>query len=185
MPSVGALVAGHVIICPKDHVRSVTALSDTVAADVTSLAAKTSAVLAAKLGMPVHAFEHGSSLIGERVACSVEHAHIHLVPCELDVHGALARVADWQKVDPEVAMLREQVIGREYLTYDSPAGQRWFATADNDGFESQLLRRVFAEALGIAENWNWRAFPQRSNIEATVALFGDAGAATEIVTAAA
>src|SRR4051794_28236920 len=66
MPSVGALVPGHLLLCPRSHARSLAALS---APDAMARAADDArADLAAWAGAPVQAFEHGNARVGTRVA---------------------------------------------------------------------------------------------------------------------
>jgi diadenosine tetraphosphate (Ap4A) HIT family hydrolase len=171
MPSIGALTRGHVLVCPKPHVRSFAAAPSTLDAALASLADGVAATLLRSLGLPVHRFEHGSSMYGARVACSVEHAHLHMVPSQLDVMPAMSGLAAWQRVGPGPQGLRKAIGTAEYLFYESPDGERLAAPAPAGGFPSQLLRRLFADEAGEHETWNWRRHPAREKVQATVSLF--------------
>jgi hypothetical protein len=48
----------------------------------------------------------------------------------------------------------------EYLYYERPSGEAVIASPEGLPIESQLLRRVFAVPLGIADLWNWREEPR-------------------------
>ena len=173
MPSIGALVTGHVLVCPKQHLRSFAAAPAALDQGLGSLAEEVASVLIRTLGLPVHRFEHGSSTYGSRVACSVEHAHLHLVPSPVDVVPAISHVARWRRVEGGLRSLRRAVGAEEYLLYESPEGRRFVAEAPAGGFPSQLLRRIFAAEAGEAATWNWREHPARERVEATVSLFAD------------
>jgi diadenosine tetraphosphate (Ap4A) HIT family hydrolase len=170
MPSIGALTAGHVLVCPKEHARSIAAASSQAASDVEAIAEKCREELRQSRRLPVHAFEHGSSATGERVACSVEHAHLHLVPADVEIRPQLHSLAEWHSLEPSTEAIRLMAEGREYLAYEAPDGERLLAVTDS-GFPSQLLRQVLAAALGKPTKWNWREHPARFEIDETIALF--------------
>src|SRR5207248_199571 len=97
-------------------------------------------------------------IAGGRIACSVEHGHLHLVPSKVDIWPALEDRLVWHALDD--GSLTETVDGREYLRYRTPAGSWHIAITDGDPIPSQLMRQVFASALGEPSVWNWRDFPQ-------------------------
>jgi diadenosine tetraphosphate (Ap4A) HIT family hydrolase len=169
MPSIGALVAGHVLISPQQHLRSFAVASAEQLAALDRLVHTTTRELHDATGLPIHGFEHGSSACGERVACSVEHAHRHLIPCRDAAVPGLWEAARWRQLG-QSETLASAAEGREYLSYHAPDGRTWVATTEN-GFPSQLLRRVFASAIGHALTWDWRSHPQAEAVLATIALF--------------
>lgn len=168
MPSIGALVPGHTLVCPAAHYRSVLAAPQDVASDVEELTSVVRRRLEGATGLPTHVFEHGSPRDGSRVACSVEHAHVHVLPTELDVRAQVSAVTSWQSTDHDLDALRGLVGDREYLIYEAPTGERLLTTTSS-GLPSQLLRQVFAAGLGIPD-WNWRSDPAIERIRATVEL---------------
>lgn len=181
MPSIGALATGHVLVSPKHHRRSTAVCTPAEAASLNTLVDTTADHLRAEVG-PVHLFEHGSSAACEdRVACSVEHAHVHLVPSQIDVVDTLASVADWRPYAGARDELLAATGGAEYLIYESPAGERLLATT-RTGFASQLLRRVLAESMGNGHHWNWREEPAVQRIRATADLFTCAGSVATAAT---
>jgi len=182
MPSIGALAVGHLLISPKRHLRSFAVASAEQLAALDRLVRATTRELHDATGLPVHGFEHGSSACGERIACSVEHAHRHLIPYRDTVVPGLWDAARWKRLG-ELETLAAATGGREYLSYHAPDGRTWTVTTE-DGFPSQMLRRVFSSALGNTENWDWRAHPGVETVLATIALF-DRAAASELVQPAA
>jgi diadenosine tetraphosphate (Ap4A) HIT family hydrolase len=172
MPSLGALVPGHVLVMPKVHVRSFVSAPSDVQGKLEELTQLTRRALSSQLGLPVHMFEHGSSKHGTRVACSVEHAHRHLIPTTAAVGAPIAAAVNWAPVGQR--RLRDIVGDCEYLHYQSADGESLAATAPLGGYESQLLRRLFATELRIPDAWNWRVHPQLENVRATIDLFATA-----------
>jgi ATP adenylyltransferase len=173
-PSLGAVTVGHVIVCPRSHHRSWAACPDKVVADGQALTANLKRRLSL-LG-PVHEFEHGNGAASHRVACSVEHAHLHLVPAPVDLHAALARYGPWIPVGKGDTRNMRAIVGTsEYLVYRAPAGaaQVW-VSADAD-IPSQLLRRALVDALGRPDEWNWRDHPAVDRVDATLSAFGTTG----------
>lgn len=174
MPSIGALTLGHVLVSPKRHLRSAAACEGYEQTDLRALIEETSAWITRLSPDPVHIFEHGSSAAHNGpVACSVEHAHVHVIPAAVDISDALPAVASWTPMRADRSELLGVTNGDEYLFYESPAGERFLAMT-KVGFQSQLLRRVFAEALGPEIDWNWRREPARDRVQKTVELFCEA-----------
>ncbi len=177
MPSIGALTPGHLLISPKQHLRSFAAAPSEQRTALEHLAEATARELHRATGLAVHGFEHGSAACGERIACSVEHAHRHLIPYGDTIVPGLWDTAHWRRLGRSEA-LADVTGGREYLSYHAPDGRTWTATSD-EGFPSQILRRVFASALGDAHDWDWRSHPRVETIIATVELL-DASALGDV-----
>lgn len=156
-PSIGALTTGHVLLCPKLHVRSMAALPCSLTAPFDSATAVVRTLLADVFGLQVHAFEHGNGDGGTHIVCTVEHAHLHLLPADVSIDAHLAPYR-WTKV---LGSLTDITRGREYLFYQEPSGAKWVTTCDGASFPSQYMRRAFADALGVAGRWNWRDDPAR------------------------
>lgn len=167
-PSIGALIDGHVLLVPRRHTRSFAELGDPAATRL-AIARLEAKVCSAVGERPVHLFEHGNATHSDRVACSVEHAHIHVVPTEVDPLAFIDAPLEWETLDDEEA-LATHVAGREYLRYRSPAGGWLVAITDDKPIPSQLLRRAFATALGAGDRWNWRTYPNVSGVRRTLRL---------------
>lgn len=167
-PSIGALTPGHVLLCPRLHVRSMAALPRERVDSLTGAVKAVRKLLARTFGAMVHAFEHGSSDTGDYTVCTVDHAHLHFVPVKVDVELYL-QAYRWVRVRES---LSDIVRGGEYLYYESPTNERWVTTGDSGAFPSQYFRRVFAEALGVADRWNWRVHPAPQITRKTLLFLG-------------
>lgn len=158
--SVGALVDGWVLIVPRTHVLSLSAIAREWQSELDDLAERLSTLLQNEYGTSVARFEHGSSEPMQSVGCGVDHAHLHLVALGFDVIEETAmqhphlKVLDHCGGIPAVASIAK---GRSYIFMRNGEGRE--ALILNAESESQLLRRVIAARVGAAERWNWREYP--------------------------
>ena len=164
VPSLGPLVPGHSLLCPKTHVRSFAELPARLDAVFTRVKSELQSRLAALYDAEVHVFEHGVAAGGTRTLCTVDHAHMHLVP----LPRALADVTPagrWVPCEASLSDLRARAAGQEYIYYESAAGERRLRAADTE-LESQFMRKVIAERLGTPGRWDWRVDPEPSAADA-------------------
>lgn len=159
VPSLGPLVPGHALICPKPHVKSFAELDQRLTGAYRDFKALVLERVGAVFGATVHCFEHGSARGGSRVVCTVDHAHLHVVPTNVEVFSLLASDRRWNATSGDPLELRTIVGDDEYLYYEDPCGSALVACAAGRPFDSQYLRKLFAEALGQADRWNWREAP--------------------------
>jgi hypothetical protein len=130
---------------------------------------RVSAMLAETYGQRVHYFEHGSAKKAQQPMCTVEHAHLHFVPTDVEIWSDIEDAFEWQPVESNIGDLSALVGDMEYVWYESPEGFSVVAKGIEGTFESQYLRKIFAKALGLDEIWNWREFPGVTTISDTYA----------------
>ena len=167
IPSVGPLVSGHVLLCPKGHFKSFAQIPITLEDEFASMKNRLSVLLRETYGQRVHYFEHGSAKKAQEPMCTVEHAHLHFVPTDVEIWSDIKHTVEWQPAENSVAKLAELVGDNEYIWYESPEGFSVVATAIEGTFESQYLRKVFAKAVGLGNAWNWREYPRSEVIAET------------------
>jgi ATP adenylyltransferase len=160
VPSLGALAPGHVLLIPKAHLIRLASVPADLADEYARFQQEAVRQLETTFGLPVHRFEHGADTAATRVPCTIQHAHLHLLPAEADIRAHLD--ADWHRLDP--SRLGRAAGSGEYLYYQVPAGAAWLARGEP--FPSQYLRKVFAEALGVPE-WNWRRDHRKAVVRET------------------
>jgi diadenosine tetraphosphate (Ap4A) HIT family hydrolase len=156
IPSLGPLALGHSLLCPKQHYKSFASLPHIYEEDYNLMKARLSEVLQSLYGMPVHCFEHGSAKEATEPLCTVDHAHMHFIPAAVDILESLGKNFGWESVDGSLLNLHRVSGGLEYLYYEAPDGRQRLAKAEIGTFESQYMRKVFANALGKESDWNWR-----------------------------
>ena len=157
LPSLGPLVPGHSLLCPKAHIRSFAALDRLQHAAYAEMKATLRRRLRERYGGEIHLFEHGMASSGERVVCTVEHAHMHFVALPADFDAGLDD--GWISFDGSLEALRQLSGGAEYVLYETPARHGALAEGRRGGIESQHMRRLIAGALGAGAHWNWRTAP--------------------------
>jgi hypothetical protein len=160
IPSLGPIVDGHVLICPKEHVKSLACVPPGLDREFQEFKEHLVHVLQVLYRAPIHCFEHGSAPFTGRILCTVEHAHLHLLPADVEIWHLLESGPTWTPVQSGLSNLSGTVGDSEYLFYESPDHRTVTAFPSVGGFESQYLRRVFCEALGRESAWNWRTTPQ-------------------------
>jgi diadenosine tetraphosphate (Ap4A) HIT family hydrolase len=156
IPSLGPLAPGHMLLCPKEHMKNMACLPGAYDNELYAAKRALSEKLSDLFGLPVHLFEHGSPKESARVVCTVDHAHLHFVPAEVEVWEEVRNEVRWLSVAPVPRALRSEAGSREYLYYESPDGRAYVTSSEDSMFESQYMRRAFARAIGNGSEWNWR-----------------------------
>jgi len=162
MPSLGPLVSGHSLLCPRTHVRSFAQLAPALYAEFTATKRAVIQRLRDLYPGEIHIFEHGMATTGDRVVCTVDHAHMHVVPLPtaFDVGGD-----SWITFDGSMSTLAHLSGGREYVYYERPDGTSRLLVAKDGTIESQYMRKMIATGLGHGDHWDWRAEPDADAVD--------------------
>jgi ATP adenylyltransferase len=169
VPSVGPLVPGWLLALPREHRLNFAEAMDRSAGidlELTRLAERWEALFG-----PLTWFEHGPKVPGSDVGCSIDHAHMHLVPLgDLNLLHAARDQLDGIHFSP-VESLSEvrDAITRDcsYLYIRLPDGTQWLAASNS--IPSQSLRRVIASEQGCAEEWDWKRYSGPDLLSETIA----------------
>ena len=175
LPSLGALVEGWLLLVPKQHVISFGGLDTIFREEVSYVKNQMLDISEQRYGMRPVVFEHGPHMTGHTTGCSVDHAHLHIVPIGFDLAEAAQRLLpdklSWRDATDDSC--REAFSGRlDYLYLEQPTGARLIATAPE--FESQVLRRAIATKLGVPGEYNWRDYPHITTVGRTIAALSSA-----------
>ena len=155
IPSIGAITVGHTLVCPVRHLRRLADVSGGLIQQYVKFRALILGVIRSEFGANVHIFEHGSDIHGKVVPCTVEHAHLHVVPMDAQIRVELPSGHRWLEVSSDPVEIAAMVGDGEYLYYEAPDGTAHVALPHGAPFQSQLLRRVLCQAIS-REAWNWR-----------------------------
>ena len=166
VPSLGPLTDGHLLLCPRAHLRSAAALPEAAHAEYEAVKAELIQRLTMTYDASVHIFEHGMAASGERTVCTVDHAHVHVVPLPERLDDLGLTGAEWLEFDGGLDTLAALTSGREYVMYAPPRGRPRVCVAIPGQFESQYMRRVIASALG-SSGWDWRTVPDAESAHLT------------------
>jgi hypothetical protein len=111
------------------------------------------------------AFEHGPGLpIGMGGGC-IDHAHIHVLPSEIDLLPLLSKY-DMKLIGDTNYTYEIERKDRPYLLYEDQRGHIYMGNGEN--VPSQFIRRIIANELGIPDQWDYAVFPKYELIEATI-----------------
>ena len=168
LPSLGALVPGWVLVIPKQHYLCIGALPQSLFPEFRRVKEETVELIASQFGEPC-LFEHGPSSAGLKVGCSVDHAHLHVVPFSDDLARLTAPFmpdgAGWRPADVQ-ACVNAFSDGENYLYFEQPLGDGFISV--HPAFESQVFRKAIALQLGKPQEFDWRQYPNHPAIRATV-----------------
>jgi diadenosine tetraphosphate (Ap4A) HIT family hydrolase len=156
-PSLGSLVPGWLLVVPRRHTLCLSSLDRARLDDLGRLESLLRTQLGSVYGLPVSSFEHGPRRPGDPVACTIDHAHLHVVPTSIDLKEAAGRLTGltWTAVTGLSECQARHRQGLSYIYLRSP-DERQFVLADTS-LPSQLMRRAMAGGLAGNLNWDWRS----------------------------
>lgn len=174
LPSVGSIVPGWCMVVPDEHVTSAAHLTLDQRKVAFSLVNFIGRHLSACFGTPVYWFEHGPARPGSAVGCSVDHAHLHVVPLPFDLPAAAVEDCpeySWEEVTglAEPASVLSKLAMDDYVIAGAVDRKTCVFTRGGT-FPSQLLRRIIARRCGRGDEWNWREHPHYRNAMRTANL---------------
>jgi ATP adenylyltransferase len=158
LPSLGPLTPGHLLICPRQHIRRFAGAGSWEGA-YEEVENHARALLRDRVSPMIVSFEHGAAREGTAIPCTVDHAHVHLIALPDACEITLPRHVSWREIANSLDSLTQEVRDDEYLTFVDFDERRWVSNGPSGTFESQLLRKVVAQAVGRSERWNWREEP--------------------------
>src|SRR3984885_6494364 len=150
-PALGSFIEGYVIIWSRQHYPSMGVEGLRSLADLLPMIRQ---VITDAYTAPV-IFEHGATTNSGRGGACIDHAHLHVVACSVDLLPRLQEVgptrtlAGWQNLD--------RFCDRPYLLY-GPSDSEMLYICEKPSIRSQYLRKALAEATGHQDSWDWLAY---------------------------
>jgi len=172
LPSAGSLVSGWTLVVPRSPMINLARLDDAGRAELDSIIEIVAGSLAAT-GQRIYCFEHGSGWSGSATGCGVDQGHLHIVPLPFDVRAAArARTdgaIDWSSSTSDGPTLAQLPSGGEYVAlWSAHEGSPMIGAVRRP--VSQWIRRVVADKLGMADEWDYRNHPQTRNVSRTLEM---------------
>lgn len=168
VPSLGALVEGWVLIVPREHCISFGALPDALHEEFFDVKETVAAELESRYGA-LCVFEHGPSQSHQKVGCTVDHAHLHMLPFADDLpmmaRSLLPPNAIWRRGNLRDCQNAFQ--SRQDYLYVEKRGEEGHVIL-HPHFESQIFRRAIATHLNMPDQFDWRSNPQIENVLRTI-----------------
>lgn len=167
LASYGGFVPGWTLIVPPEHVPSTACLSFDARAKFDEFRKEIGRVIEDRAGEYVM-FEHGAADFSRPAGCGVDHAHIHLVPLDVDLRWAIAELGDldlesaWQPV-VDWPVHKD---GKDYIWVSDRTGS-WISHTSSQ--PSQVVRRAIARVLNLSQ-WDWKKDIRLDNVRETTRL---------------
>jgi diadenosine tetraphosphate (Ap4A) HIT family hydrolase len=175
VPTLGSIVPGWVLVVPRKEILSFGQMEPRLLRTGEAFAANVAATLEDKFGRVVW-FEHGPARVGSPVGCTVDHAHLHLVPTHIDLlagaQSILGNLVEWREVKSLADASQISANGLDYL-FLRQSGKTWIGTGSSLG--SQVFRRVIAVGSGVPDQFNWRQHSFEENVRITLDTLGTSG----------
>lgn len=148
-PSIGALVAGHVLIIPKHHITAMAFLDANQSLELEEVIEEIGVLLRKIYRKNIIAMEHG--VIDENRASCVSHAHIHMLPIDVN----LVELINKEKKKISLKQLLEfRERKDDYLL--STNDLKTYYLCDLGELPSQFLRKIIFDASNLTGSWNWK-----------------------------
>ena len=179
LPSLGSLVEGWLLLVPKEHFISMAAIPPELVDEMEDMKVRISAQVSDTYG-EVCVFEHGPAFARRNVGCSVDHAHLHIVPITFGLAEAarpfMPLDAEWNTASWH-GCRDAHLAGMDYLYLEQPLGNGVICTRADLG--SQVFRKAIASKIGRADEFNWREFPELETVAKTISVFTNAAYSPE------
>lgn len=160
--SAGPIRCGHLLIVPNDSALSYAALlrhgGPEEREELRSFVGGLRRLLSLVSSESCVLFEHGPSTAGGAIGCSVDSAHLHLLPSRVPIENLLGPDLVWHKIHSVMSVGCIPASDTGYLAvFGSGIGR--YAYAD-PATPSQYFRRRIAAWHGHASEYDWRSNPR-------------------------
>ncbi|MCK4600800.1 HIT domain-containing protein [Candidatus Bipolaricaulota bacterium] len=167
--SLGPIVPGHLLILPRQHYQAMALLPEDHWQQLERMKQGVIKACAGVYGIRPVLFEHGTVNVLKRAGSSIDHAHLHVVPAELDLLEHIRNHVEMRQL-PEFRALRR--FGEEDASYLYFQDRHGFQYAGNaSGLPSQFVRRLAAGWLGCQDEWDYTMFPKLDLVRDTIRHF--------------
>jgi len=165
LADISPLVPGHVMIVPKAHILCYGAVEAAAQDEFSCIVNATRTILREHYG-PSVILEHGTSSL-EPVADHVTHAHLHIVPADIDIRDSLVNF-NTTTIASLSDLSRWAARDEGYVYFESCSGERIVADQIVD-IPRLFIRREIAKRVGLADPlWDWRRHLLSDNLRSTV-----------------
>lgn len=174
VPSLGCLTVGYILLVCKHHLNSLANVNHTLFVEMLHLKQLIENEIFLKLGCECISFEHGVTDPSYTGANSVDHIHLHIVPCSKRLWNDIAQTHDlhdfWVFHD-HIALFESWRMNppHSYLLFQD-LDKNIYYIQDASGFQSQFFRQCLSEIIGL-EQWDWKKENYNGNFIKTLELF--------------
>jgi diadenosine tetraphosphate (Ap4A) HIT family hydrolase len=170
IPSISPLGANHLLIFPRTHISSLAQINHAQNKELYQIVKKILKKLVEEFSnenQSVILFEHGVAK-GQIGGCGVDHAHLHILPCNSDMPKEVLTKLSGKFSKPEkikfdeISTIDDSV---NYLLIGDYLDNFFIYKGSN--FESQAIRKIICEYMNI-DAWDWKMLTNSSAFEKTL-----------------
>jgi diadenosine tetraphosphate (Ap4A) HIT family hydrolase len=171
-PALGQFVNGYILINSKKHYSNYSLINNAkLYNELQEFISKVSKNIRAFTNSEILLFEHGSiNKYCQDILCNakcVDHAHFHLLPIDLDIHSYLKEHFTFFLLNGIDNISSFNLDSYIYYKFQN----KEFIYKVDKPIQSQFVRQVICQSLGIGEKWNWKLYPYREKIAETINLY--------------
>jgi diadenosine tetraphosphate (Ap4A) HIT family hydrolase len=165
--SLGQIVEGYAVVFGMEDIINLRSLEEDGQREFLRFVRSARQRVEQRFG-PTVMFEHGASCAGTNVSCGVNRIHVHIVPytgrpLQNEAGKAFQCKASTLTIEQMLESLRSWETDSPYFWIED--GGKVFLFSYGAKRESQVLRRVIAQQVGMADRWNWREYPTQEAAE--------------------
>lgn len=166
IPDLGSIIEGYLLIITKEHFYSMAELKQEQLHELHILINLLSEMAIEIYGIMPIIFEHGSPPFGMNVVSqsSICHAHMHLVPFELNNSCRIIKEADMYLFNGIEFLNKYKKMS--YIYYKTSKKENYITT--NQNLPRQYMRRKVAIEVNKNDEWDWREYPFIDNVQKTI-----------------
>lgn len=156
IPTIGQIVEGYLLIVTKIHYPCIGALPSNLFKELVKIKNECREILYKTYKKKSIIFEHGAvgKIFKKRAGCCTDHAHLHIVPVEVDLLEDIKKHYRGKKIK-SLKELRKQYFKKSpYLFYENNNKEMYLFNAPL--VVSQYLRKILAKNLKKESKWDWR-----------------------------
>lgn len=166
VPSLGQIVEGYLLICTIEHYLGIAHLPEDYFTELEKVKRKVRRVVTKTYTSPLF-FEHGPVNQAKKGGCCVDHAHLHVVPVQVDIKDDIEDNFSLEEVQ-DLSNLKEFAKkDTPYFYYENQEEEKYKIPLSSP-VPSQYLRRLISAKIGKPEIWNWKQHPEIEKFKKTI-----------------
>ena len=167
LAGLGALTEGYVLLLPKKHYLD---LSNLPLSEMKAFIYFKDYVVSImqEIYGPLFCFEHGAANNGNLGGSSVDHAHLHIIPCKNALHEHINSNFKKNSIASLQELRKFSILGSPPYLFVETQDKEKLVYEISGKIKSQYLRILWAASIDMEDKWDWRIYKGLENIISTV-----------------
>lgn len=168
IPTIGQITEGYLLIVPKEHYTCIGALPLKLFQELKELKEICIDALYKIYQKSCIFFEHGAvgKTFEKRAGCCTDHAHLHVIPVELDLLEDIRKNYKELKINSIEELSKNYQKKIPYLFYED--NNKDMYVFDAPSVVPQYFRMLLAKKLKVEEKWDWRTYYGKEEMSRTI-----------------